>query len=183
MLGMGNHFISGFENNEQAFRYLYEKYVAPLRYFAAKYIDDDPLVEDVVQSAFLGLWEKKDDFVAENAVKAYLYKMVRSLSIDTLRHQNVVRKHSEQVCLEVNDEEYFLENIIETEVFQMVKTVFEELSPAVRQVYQLSLQGKSHEEVGRQLNISVNTVKKHKNNANHYMRERLKHLLFLWLSL
>lgn len=175
--------MSGFENNDQAFRYLYEKYVAPLRYFAAKYIDDDPLVEDVVQSAFLSLWEKKNDFVAENAVKAYLYKMVRSLSIDAIRHQNVVRKHSEQACLEENDEQYFLENIIETEVFQMVKTVFEELSPAAREVYQLSLQGKSHEEVGRLLNISVNTVKKHKNNANRYMRERLKHLLFLWLSL
>ncbi|MDY5012471.1 MAG: sigma factor-like helix-turn-helix DNA-binding protein [Butyricimonas virosa] len=44
-------------------------------------------------------------------------------------------------------------------------------------MYLLSLQGKSHEEISLQMNITINTVKKHKNNANHYMRERLKYLL------
>ena len=43
----------------------------------------------------------------------------------------------------------------------------------------MSLDGKSHEEIAQTLNISVNTVKKHKNNANHYMRERLKNVLSL----
>jgi len=48
----------------------------------------------------------------------------------------------------------------------------------------MSLDGKSHEEIAQALNISVNTVKKHKNNANHYMRERLKNVLSLltWIS-
>ncbi|WP_455968255.1 RNA polymerase sigma factor [Butyricimonas virosa] len=54
---------------------------------------------------------------------------------------------------------------------------FNELSPSCREVYQLSLHGKSHEEISQLLDISVNTVKKHKNNANHYMRARLKHVL------
>ena len=36
-----------------------------------------------------------------------------------------------------------------------------------------------HEEIAEILQITVNTVKKHKNNANHYMRERLKHILSL----
>ena len=79
--------------------------------------------------------------------------------------------------MEEDDREFFLENIIESEVFQMIQTVFNELTPACKEVYQLSLQGKSHEEISRLLNISVNTVKKHKNNANHYMRQRLKHVL------
>ena len=43
-------------------------------------------------------------------------------------------------------------------------------------MYQLSLEGKKHEEIASLLNISINTVKKYKNNANHYMRKRVKDL-------
>lgn len=164
-------------------RYLYDKYVASLRYFASRYLEDDAQIEDVVQDAFLQLWEKRQHFPNENAVKAYLYKAVRSLAIDAIRHRHIIDRHHDQVVYEAEKQEFFLENILESEVFLLVQSVFNELSPACRQVYQLSLEGKSHEEIASLLNISVNTVKKHKNNANHYMRERLRHLLsiLLWL--
>ena len=47
---------------QKAFRYLYDKYTATLRYFASRYLEDDAVIEDVVQDAFLNLWEKKRDF-------------------------------------------------------------------------------------------------------------------------
>lgn len=165
------------QDNNQAFRYLYDKYAATLRYFAAKYVDDDDTIEDVIQDAFLNLWEKRNEFKTENTIKAYLYKIVRSFSVDTIRRRNIANRYAEKIILEKDDQEFFLENIVESEVFQMIQAVFNELSPACREVYQLSLHGKSHEEISQLLNISVNTVKKHKNNANHYMRERLKHVL------
>ena len=85
---------------------------------------------------------------------------------------------------EGDDSESFLDQILESEIFQALLSVFDELSPACKEVYQLSLDGCSHEEIARKLNISVNTVKKHKNNANHYMKERLKNVLsiLLWIS-
>lgn len=170
------------QDSDKAFRYLYTKYTATLRYFAAKYIDDDATIEDIIQDAFLNLWEKHDEFQSENAVKAYLYKIVRSFSIDIIRHRNIAHKYAEQILLQGEEEqEFFLENIIESEVFHMLQTVFDELPPACKEVYQLSLSGKSHEEISRELNISVNTVKKHKNNANHYMRDKLKHVLSVLL--
>ena len=165
------------QDNNQAFRYLYDKYAATLRYFAAKYVDDDDTIEDVIQDAFLNLWEKRNEFKTENTIKAYLYKIVRSFSVDTIRRRNIANRYAEKIILEKDDQEFFLQNIVESEVFQMIQAVFNELSPACREVYQLSLHGKSHEEISQLLNISVNTVKKHKNNANHYMRERLKHVL------
>ena len=172
------------QDNDKVFRYLYDKYTATLRYFAAKYIDDDATIEDIIQDAFLNLWEKRHEFDNENAIKAYLYKIVRSFSVDIIRRKNIAHRYAEKIILQGDEEhEFFLENIIESEVFQMIQTVFSELSPACREVYELSLRGKSHEEISQQLNISINTVKKHKNNANHYMRERLKHVLsvLLWV--
>ena len=69
--------------------------------------------------------------------------------------------------------------IIESEVYALVNEVFEELSPASREVYMKSLEGKSHKEIAEELNIAVNTIKKHKNNANHYLRSRLEKLICL----
>ena len=167
------------QDSDKAFRYLYDKYASTLRYFSAKYVDDDATIEDVVQDAFLNLWEKRNEFKTESTIKAYLYKIVRSFSVDTIRRRNIANRYAEKIVLEKEDQEFFLENIVESEVFQMIQTVFNELSPSCREVYQLSLHGKSHEEISQLLDISVNTVKKHKNNANHYMRERLKHVLSL----
>ena len=169
------------QDSDKAFRYLYDKYASTLRYFSAKYVDDDATVEDVVQDAFLNLWEKRNEFKTESTIKAYLYKIVRSFSVDTIRRRNIANRYAEKIVLEKEDQEFFLENIVESEVFQMIQTVFNELSPSCREVYQLSLHGKSHEEISQLLDISINTVKKHKNNANHYMRERLKHVLSILL--
>ena len=169
------------QDSDKAFRYLYDKYASTLRYFSAKYVDDDATIEDVVQDAFLNLWEKRNEFKTESTIKAYLYKIVRSFSVDTIRRRNIANRYAEKIVLEKEDQEFFLENIVESEVFQMIQTVFNELSPSCREVYQLSLHGKSHEEFSQLLDISINTVKKHKNNANHYMRERLKHVLSILL--
>ncbi|MEG2556798.1 MAG: RNA polymerase sigma-70 factor, partial [Odoribacter sp.] len=159
-----------------AFRLLYEKYASALRYFASKYIDDDAVIDDIVQDAFVALWEQRADFTIENAVKAFLYKIVKNSSLNLLRHQGVKNRYAEAMAQE-EDVDSFLDNILESEIFELLLTVFDELPPACREIYRLSLDGKKHEEIAEELHITVNTVKKQKNNANHYMRERLKHIL------
>ena len=165
---------------ESAFRVLYDRYAVALRYFAAKYLNEDTMIDDVVQDAFVDLWEKRADFRGEYAVKAYLYKAVRNDCLNLMRHQQVEDKYARRVVMEGEDSESFLDRILESEIFQTLSDVFNELPPACKEVYQMSLDGKSHEEIAQTLNISVNTVKKHKNN----MRERLKNVLSLlaWIS-
>lgn len=169
---------------ENAFRVLYDKYAVALRYFAAKYVSDEDVIEDVLQDAFVALWEKRTEFSVENAVKAYLYKAVRHDCLNLIRHKQVENKYAEKILQEGDESESFLDQILESEIFQVLLTVFDELPPACKEVYRMSLDGDSHEEIARKLNISINTVKKHKNNANHYMKERLKNVLsiLLWLS-
>ena len=76
-------------------------------------------------------------------------------------------------------EEAFVNRIIEAEIYALINEVFEELPMATRRVYQKSLEGKTHREIAEELNIAINTIKKHKNNANHYLRIRLEKLLSL----
>ncbi len=161
---------------------LYEKYAPGLRFFAAHYLDNAGAIDDVVQDAFVRLWEKKSDFMNERALKVFLYTFIKNASLNILRHHSVRERYAESVLLEDNQES-FLDHILEAELFELLLNVFDELPPACREVYRLSLEGKSHEEIAKALHITINTVKKHKNNANHYMRERLKNILMLLLSL
>ena len=94
--------------DEKAFRVLYDKYVVALRYFAAKYLNEDTMIDDVVQDAFVDLWEKRADFRGEYAVKAYLYKAVRNDCLNLMRHQQVEDKYARRVVMEGEDSESFL---------------------------------------------------------------------------
>ncbi len=163
--------------NENAFRKIYEQYASPLRYFASKYLADKEAIDDLVQDAFVHLWKKRRDFTSVNTIKAFLYQVVQRACLNIIRHQKVKDRYTEYYNPE--EDVSFLDNVVETEVFREVLAVFEELSPAAKAVYKMSLDGIPHEEIATQLRITIHTVKKHKNNANHFMRERLKHLLEL----
>ena len=174
---MQNSFTLSHMDKEKNFRHLYEKYVIPLRYFANKYIHDQSIISDLIQDAFVHLWEKLYQFKDEREAKAFLYKVVQNACIDLIRHHEVTQKYIKHVVFENEEEKSFLDNVFESEIFEALRIVFNDLTPACKKVYLLSLQGKSHEEISQQLNITINSVKKQKNNANHYMRERLKYLL------
>ncbi len=153
-----------------------------MRYFALKYIDDEAVIDDVLQDSFVGLWERRRNFLNEQALKVFLYTSIKNACLNISRHQGVRKRYVEEVQRE-DVRESFLDNILESEIFELVSDIFKELPPACQEVYRLSLEGMSHDEISRTLNITVNTVKKHKNNANHYIRGRLKNIMMILLTI
>lgn len=159
---------------ESAFYFLYEKYHPLLRYFAWRYLGEDESVNDIVQEVFIKLWETRSVFKEEKSVRSYLYKTTKSLCLNQIRHEKVKDKYVSVVLKEEN-QDFFLDSLLETELFGMILKVYGEIpGEACREVYRLSLSGLKHEEIAEKLNITVNSVKKYKNRANHFMKERLK---------
>ena len=166
-------------DKEQAFKLLYEEYYAPFCLYAKRFIEDKETREDIVSDVFTSLWDKIETFeIDSDTTLGYIKMCVKNSCLNTIRHQGVKDRYAE-VALHEEELESFWDHILETELFELLLGVFNELPPACREVYRLSLEGKKHEEIAEILQITVNTVKKHKNNANHYMRERLKHILSL----
>lgn len=161
--------------DEEAFCWIYEKYVPAMRYFAARYLGADAATDDVVQDAFVSLWNKRGDFFKESAVRTYLYRTVQSSCLNILRHMKVHNRYAAN--LSQNDSiPSFLDSFVEAEIFRALADAFDQLPPACRNIYQMSLSGMTQEEISRAKNISVNTIKKHKNNANHFLRRKLKNM-------
>lgn len=158
------------------FKVEYESHFSALKYFALRYIEDEEVVCDLLQDLWIKLWEKSETFENELVFKTYLYRSVRNNCLTYIRDTR--RQEARMADYQVEEtEEAFVHQMIEAEVYALINEVFEELPEASRQVYLRSLDGKSHKEIAEELNIAINTIKKHKNNANHYLRARLEKLI------
>lgn len=114
---MQNSFVSHLpdKDKEKTFRYLYENYVVPLRYFAIKYINNQSIISDIVQDAFVRLWEKILQFKDENE-RTFLYKVVQNACYRLIRHQEVAQKYVKHVISENTEEKSFLDNMLESSI-------------------------------------------------------------------
>jgi len=157
-------------SERKKFKEVYEEYFTALKYFAMRYVKDEEVACDLLQDIFVKLWEKGDRFENEMQLKTYLYRVVRNHCLTYVR--DTQRKEKRMEGFEVEEtEESFVHQMIEAEIY------------ACRNVYMKSLEGKSHKEIAEELHIAITTIKKHKTNANNYLRERLKGLLCFMMYL
>ena len=71
---------------------------------------------------------------------------------------------------------------IKEETFRIVMSIVEELPPGSRNVFSRVIQGYSAKEIAEDLGITIETVKKQKQNARRVLKERLGNLFtFFWL--
>ncbi len=165
------------------FQQQYNRYFTQLKYFGMRYLTDEEVVSDLIQDLWLKIWERKENLINETTFKNYLFQGLYRNIIDYFKHDNVVKEYIRRE----NSEGMIIEReisykIIEAEIYQIVNLIFEELPDSSRRVYAACLNGKSYKEISEDFSISINTVKKHINNANHYMRKRIKDFLLFILS-
>lgn len=174
-----NEFSSGGEN---AFHIIYKKYSPSIRFFVNKILQGNLSSDDIVQDTFVRLWENRKSMKKEISIKSFLYKTSNNLALDYLRHKKVILKYENEIYAD-KCQESFLDNIIEAETFSFIHKLFKQLSISEQKVYKLSLEGKSYKEISEICHISINTVKKHKYNANLHMRKYIKYLSLLIISI
>jgi len=178
-----NEIIDKFNSGEEkAFRWLYDEHFVLLRYYGLKYLDNVEEVDDIVQEVFINIWGKRGIFHSMAAFKSYMFLSVRNQCLNRIRHQKVISKNQLSL-IEEESEESILEKLVKLDVFDQLMEAFKKLPPSAKQVYWLSINGLSHNEISEKLNISVNTIKTHKNRANAFLKSELKDLFSLILGI
>ncbi len=161
------------------FKCLFESFYSSLCLFADKYLNDQEVSQDIVQDAFLYLWNNAD-FGSKNSARSYLYKYVRDRSLNYLRDKKLRQRKGFK---EMESEVFFRDNVIEEETYQIIYDAIRTLSPQARQVIELSLDGLKNQEIADQLHISINTVKTVKGRAFAALRVELKDNVFVLFML
>ena len=82
------------DKNEQTLELLIALYSDALVRYAYSYVRDLTAAEDIMEDAFAAYYVSKKDFSTKEQIRCWLYKVVRSRSVDYLRF------HNRQVSLE-----------------------------------------------------------------------------------
>lgn len=157
-----------------AFRAFYQEHVRLFCQFGGRFIDDPEIVRDIVQEAFIAMWERIATFREEAHLKAFLYATIRNRSMNYLRDRQVELKSREKLLLLQNEIEF--RNIaIEEEMYDFLCKRIERLPEMQREVLWMHVDGLSNEEIACKLNISVNTVLTHKQRAKSVLRNYIRY--------
>lgn len=164
---------------ESAYKALFEKYYFQLSSFACKYVEDQDTAEDIVQDVLYEFWLKKQSFETIISFKSYLYSAVRNRCLDVLRHRKVEIKYLAESTY--NEEtEFFLNQILEEELYVLLKDAIEALPQQTRDVYELALLGHDNTEIAGHLGLTADAVKSHKKRGKKLLQEKLKNLIYLF---
>lgn len=156
------------------FERIYDLHFNALCAFAYKYLNDVLSVEDLVQEAFISLWEKRADFRDRMAIKSFLFTSVRNKCLNQLKHKKVKKKHEEHLVYELESEQFFTRAVIEEETFNRLYIEIENLPESARYIMLLALNGLKNPEIAEKLSVSVNTVKTQKKIAYSKLKSKLK---------
>lgn len=171
------------EGNEAAFEMTFKTYYKPLCQYAFSFLNNRSEAEEVVQSTFIKIWEKKKELAIDSSLKAYLYSMVRNSCLNAIKHEKVKQQHAQR-HLRVAEQsrelvtERVFSNELESQLYQAMKALPEQC----RLVFQLSrFEELKYQEIADQLQISVKTVENQMGKALKIMRNQLKDYLAVYL--
>lgn len=171
--------------DHRAFTEIYQRYKGPLYVHAYKRLNSKDDVQDILQELFATLWSKKESLVFTGHLSGYLYQAVRNRIFD---HTSFKQVRSAYVLAFQNfldrEQPVATDHLVrEHDLMRLVEKEIAELSPKMREVFELSRRDNlSHREIAQQLNLSEKTVKKHINNALKILRVKLGILIWLYLT-
>ena len=169
------------------FEMLFKTYYQPLCHYAYTFLQDREDAEEIVQSTFLLVWEKRETLAIRTSVKPYLYAMVRNACLNVLKHNKIKERHAgEEIAIADKSHDAVMQTISSNELEYRIRLAMEALPEQCRMVFKLSrFEELKYSEIAEQLSISVKTVENHMGKALRIMREQLKDylpLVFVFLN-
>ena len=167
------------EGSESAIEMLFKSYYASLCQYAYSFLRDKDEAEEVVQNAFVNVWDRREDLAIQTSIKSYLYRMVRNSCLNVIKHERVKKEHvSHEKAFGEPVHEGTSQSMIASELENRIAHAMRTLPEQCRLVFQLSrFEELKYAEIADQLNISVKTVENHMGKALRLMREQLKDYL------
>lgn len=157
-------------NQNEAFKFLFQKYYSRLLGYAIRFVQEKEIAEDIIQEVFISFWGKRH-FLKSISLSSLLFCMVRNASINYLKQKVLVEKYPIEFIENIDGEEklYTLDFALsadeETLYEDLKKRIQEALSvlpERSREIFLLSrFNGLKNKEIASKLDISTTAVEKH----------------------
>jgi RNA polymerase sigma-70 factor (ECF subfamily) len=162
--------------NQQAFAYLYDNYAAALNGVIYKMVEDKELAEDILQEAFVKIWNNFSSYSADKGrLFTWMLNITRNLTIDILRSKGY--KKQSKISGDENSVSNFTDNKAISEKFDALglRKQLTNLKPEQRSIIDMAyFSGYTQEEISKEMGIPLGTVKTRMRSAILELRKRLQ---------
>lgn len=163
------------EGDEQAFVCLYDRYVQQLALFLRRFVRDQALADDLLQTTFLSFVRARGRYVATAGVRAWIFSIAANAARDALRRRGVRRE--EPLGPDIERLEGPSAAMRDPAMTRAIEDALRQLPPDQAEAVLLhKLHGLSFPEVAVALGTSVGAAKV----RAHRGYQRLKSLLAPW---
>jgi RNA polymerase sigma-70 factor (ECF subfamily) len=163
------------QGDSHAFTVLFNGYGRKLYRFAYGFLKSREEAEEVVQDAFVRLWENREKLDANGSLGGYLFRIAYRLVLNRIRQAT----REKQLAVHFPPQASPLQNTTEEEMAsremgQLVERAVATLPPKRKEIFQLSRHAQlSHQEIADQMNISKKTVEAQLTQALRHVRRYL----------
>lgn len=144
---------------DEFFRMLYPGLIR----FAQSYTHDKASAYDIVQDAFVNLWQHRKRVDGQQSLRSYIYTSVKNLSLNEIRKNSALTFDSDLL-----DEQQHEKNTTpiqegsRTDLSELFNEWISQLPERQREAFELSrYDGLDHEEIAGVMNLSPKTVNNH----------------------
>lgn len=160
-------------NERSAQEKLYHMFYSRMMGVVRRYIDQDVQAEEVLNNGFLRAFQKIEQYTFQGSFEGWLRKIVFHAVSDYVK-QNI--KYSEKIVL-VEKDQYVHKDHADRLYYNQLLELVQSLPDATRSVFNMYvMEGFSHKEIGKMLNISEGTSKWHLSEGRRVLKEKIEKL-------
>ncbi|RYY87914.1 MAG: sigma-70 family RNA polymerase sigma factor [Chitinophagaceae bacterium] len=158
--------------DDAAFSYLYDHYAGALQSIVKQIVGDEELSQDVVQEVFVSIWRKMESYDAgKGRLFTWMLNIARNAAIDKVRSKSFQQGLRQQ---SLDGAEHLGPSVRPGGEDVGLKKVLSRLKEEQRMLIDLSYyQGFTHDQIAKELNIPLGTVKTRLRSALSQLRTLL----------
>jgi RNA polymerase sigma-70 factor (ECF subfamily) len=167
------------QGNERAFEQLFKQYYTSLCRYADSIVKDLDDAEEVVQTVFVTIWEKRLDIEISQLLKSYLYRSVHNHCLNRLKHNKIKEVHQEYIGYFGEQHYEAVTEVIERNELEVkIREAIEKLPEQCKIIFKLSrFDELKYQEIANKMGLSIKTIENQIGKALRIMRVELADFL------
>jgi RNA polymerase sigma-70 factor (ECF subfamily) len=163
------------QGDVRAFDKLFEVYATKLYGFVLKFLKSESDAEDVVQTVFVKVWERRSTLQKEASFKSYLFTIAYNDVLKIFRSRSYQQAYHRELITQSDVHDHLNDRVDFQSVLTRVDELVEQLPERRKTIFIKSRkEGLSAKEIALELNISSSVVDNNISEALKFLRKHLK---------
>ena len=173
------------QGDERVFELVFRKHYASLCAYGRSILHDNDEAEEIVQTVFVSIWEKRAEIEITQSLKSYLYRAVHNHCLNRIKHRKVREEHQQYAAYyQETAYESVSQTVYKNELEGRLSVAIEKLPEQCRIIFKLSrFDELKYQEIADQLGLSVKTIENQIGKALKILRTELADYLPVLIGL